>query len=65
LFEAKDPKKNVATDYKTDCRTCHVPAKKYDWVGGSQAQNPDQTPGACWLDGHVAVFSPFPDEVAN
>ena len=32
LFEAKDPKKNVATDYKTDCRTCHVPAKKDDWV---------------------------------
>jgi len=32
LFEAKDPKKNVATDYKTDCRTCHVPARKDDWV---------------------------------
>ena len=32
LFETKDPKKNVATDYKTDCRTCHVPAKKDDWV---------------------------------
>jgi cytochrome c len=32
LFEAKDPKKNVATDYKTDCITCHVPAKKDDWV---------------------------------
>jgi len=32
LFEAKDPKKNVATDYKTDCRTCHVPAKEDDWV---------------------------------
>ena len=32
LFEAKDPKKNVATDYTTDCRTCHVPAKKDDWV---------------------------------
>src|SRR6185312_11718014 len=26
------PKKNVATDYKTDCRTCHIPAKKNDWV---------------------------------
>src|SRR6516225_11699165 len=28
LFEAKDPKKNVATDYTTDCRVCHSPAKK-------------------------------------
>jgi hypothetical protein len=32
LFEAKDPKKNVATDYKTDCKGCHVPAQKDDWV---------------------------------
>jgi hypothetical protein len=32
LFEAKDAKKNVATDYKTDCRTCHVPARKDDWL---------------------------------
>jgi hypothetical protein len=32
LFEAKDPKRNVATDCKTDCKTCHVPAKKDDWV---------------------------------
>jgi hypothetical protein len=32
LFEAKDPKKNVATDYQTDCRVCHVPAKRDDWV---------------------------------
>jgi cytochrome c len=32
LFEAKDPKKNVATDYKTDCKLCHVPARKDDWV---------------------------------
>ena len=32
LFEAKDPKRNVATDYKTDCLTCHVPAKKDDWL---------------------------------
>lgn len=32
LFEAKDPKKNVATDYTTDCKACHVPAKKTDWV---------------------------------
>jgi cytochrome c len=32
LFEAKDPKRNVATDYKVDCKTCHIPAKKDDWV---------------------------------
>jgi cytochrome c len=32
LFEAKDPKKNVATNYKTDCLLCHVPAKQDDWV---------------------------------
>jgi hypothetical protein len=32
LYEAKDPKKNVATDYKTDCIHCHVPAQKDDWV---------------------------------
>ena len=32
LFEAKDPKRNVATDYRTDCKTCHIPAKKDDWV---------------------------------
>jgi cytochrome c len=32
LFEAKDPKKNVATDYKADCKVCHIPAKKDDWV---------------------------------
>ena len=32
LFEAKNPNKNVATDYSTDCRLCHVPAKKNDWI---------------------------------
>jgi len=32
LFEAKKPARNVATDYKTDCKLCHVPAKKDDWV---------------------------------
>jgi hypothetical protein len=32
LFEAKDPKRNVATDYKSDCKVCHLPAKKDDWV---------------------------------
>ena len=32
LFLAKEPAHNVATDYSTDCRTCHIPAKKDDWV---------------------------------
>jgi cytochrome c len=32
LYEAKDPKRNVATDYKADCKACHIPAKKDDWV---------------------------------
>ena len=32
LFEAKEPARNVATDYKTDCKLCHVPAKKDGWV---------------------------------
>src|SRR5262249_41982884 len=32
LFEAKDPKRNVATDYRTDCKICHIPAKADDWV---------------------------------
>jgi cytochrome c len=32
LFKADDPTKNVATDFKTDCITCHIPAKQDDWV---------------------------------
>lgn len=32
LFEAKDPKRQAATDYKTDCRACHLPAKADDWL---------------------------------
>jgi hypothetical protein len=32
LFLAKDPARNVATDYEIDCKTCHVPARKDDWV---------------------------------
>jgi cytochrome c len=32
LYEAKDPKRNVATDYYLDCRMCHLPAKGEDWV---------------------------------
>lgn len=32
LFKADDPARNVATDYTTDCLTCHVPAKQDDWI---------------------------------
>jgi len=32
LFEAKDPLKQVATDYKKDCLECHIPAKANDWI---------------------------------
>lgn len=32
LFEAKEPARNVATDYKSDCLSCHIPAKQDDWV---------------------------------
>ncbi len=32
LFTSDDPDKQVATDYKTDCLNCHIPAKSNDWV---------------------------------
>lgn len=32
LFEGKDRKKQVAVNYQTECRSCHVPAKKNDWI---------------------------------
>lgn len=32
LFEGEDRTKQVAVDYRTECRTCHVPAKKQDWI---------------------------------
>lgn len=32
LFKADAPTKNVATNYKNDCLSCHVPAKDKDWV---------------------------------
>ncbi len=32
LFEAKEPTKQVATDYKRDCLACHVPAEDTDWI---------------------------------
>ena len=32
LFLANEPARNVATDFSTDCRLCHLPARKDDWV---------------------------------
>ncbi len=32
LFEGNDRTKQVADSYTTDCRSCHVPAKKQDWI---------------------------------
>jgi Cytochrome P460 len=32
LFKADAPDKQVATDFKKDCLTCHIPAQSTDWV---------------------------------
>ena len=32
LFQADAPAKQVATDYKNDCLSCHVPVKDSDWI---------------------------------
>ncbi|MFT5675307.1 MAG: hypothetical protein ACI808_001238 [Paraglaciecola sp.] len=32
LYKPDDKAKNVATNYKTDCLSCHMPAKANDWV---------------------------------
>jgi len=32
LFKADAPEKQVATDFKKDCLSCHVPAKDTDWI---------------------------------
>ncbi len=32
LFKANEPARNLATDFKTDCRKCHAPATEDDWV---------------------------------
>ena len=31
-FDAANPSKTTSTDYKIDCRSCHVPAQVSDWV---------------------------------
>ncbi len=32
LFNADEPAKQVATDYRADCLGCHVPAEESDWM---------------------------------
>ncbi len=32
LYMGNEPAKNVATDYQTDCKSCHLPARQDDWV---------------------------------
>ena len=32
LYSIDDPKKNISTDYKVDCKGCHIPAQQTDWV---------------------------------
>lgn len=31
-FDAADPNKTTSTDYKSDCQSCHVPARATDWI---------------------------------
>jgi hypothetical protein len=31
-FDADNPSKTTSTDYKKDCRGCHVPAQASDWI---------------------------------
>src|SRR5262245_9396171 len=31
-FDAADPSKTTSTDYRVDCKSCHVPAQASDWV---------------------------------
>lgn len=32
LYRSDEPTLNVATNYKSDCLGCHVPARANDWV---------------------------------
>jgi hypothetical protein len=32
LYEGDDRMTQVASDYRSECRTCHVPARKNDWI---------------------------------
>jgi hypothetical protein len=31
-FDAANPSKTTSTDYKTNCRSCHVPARASEWI---------------------------------
>ena len=31
-FDAGNPARTTSTDYRTDCRSCHVPAQATDWI---------------------------------
>jgi hypothetical protein len=31
-FDAANPSKTTSTDYKTNCQSCHVPARASDWI---------------------------------
>jgi len=31
-FDAANPSKTTSTDYRTNCRPCHVPAQASDWI---------------------------------
>ena len=31
-FDADHPQKTTSTDYTTDCRSCHEPARQSDWI---------------------------------
>jgi Cytochrome P460 len=31
-FDAANPSKTTSTNYKTDCQSCHMPARRSDWI---------------------------------
>lgn len=31
-FNANDPVKTTSTNYKTDCQSCHIPARSTEWI---------------------------------
>ena len=60
LFEAKDPSKQVATDYKKDCIECHIPAKDTDWIyveAYPVLWKDGKPPIPSWLDGVKASLA--------
>lgn len=47
-FDAGNPTKTTSTDYKADCRACHVPAQATEWiyVYGYPSLRPEASAGA-------------------